>query len=480
MIACVGPDLDSTTAQACLKELKEQCLYLHFDGARYCFKKDPNVTLLVEQEADLVARDADKVDKKIKEILEDRLAGHRNAIVWPTKPADIPDRDTSFLVAYLPFDFGEKSSRQVEAAEYFERAGSKQREFRNGLGLAVPAEDQIEGLRRAVRYLLAIEQVRGKAKQINLTDAQKEQLKERDSTEKAAAESALLRLYAEVWFPHADGGTVGIEKVAVGGRPLQVTLSEKKKAMIHERVMELVTVVQKKVFDRVAPGKLATLFNLGSGDAPKPGIRTADVVSGFFSFLGFPRLANEGVVRGAIQKGIADGHFGYIMGSPQLGPDGRYLADHARVTVGRTVLLDEIDLDSGFLIAPSAFPQKPEVHIGGTTPPPTTDGTAPQPPVTGTGSGGGTPPQPGVTTGTGTGGGPTGGGGATTGVKDLDIEFVADRNALYSAWNAIANLADLAGHVHVTVKVNAPKPMDKGKLENGVLEPLRELGLIEE
>ena len=42
---CVGPDLDSTTVQACLKELKESCLYLHFDGARYCFKKDPNVTL---------------------------------------------------------------------------------------------------------------------------------------------------------------------------------------------------------------------------------------------------------------------------------------------------------------------------------------------------------------------------------------------------------------------------------------------------
>ena len=49
---CVGPDLDSTTALACLKELKEQCLYLHFDGARYCFKKDPNVTLLIEQEAE--------------------------------------------------------------------------------------------------------------------------------------------------------------------------------------------------------------------------------------------------------------------------------------------------------------------------------------------------------------------------------------------------------------------------------------------
>ncbi len=53
---CVGPDLDSTTALACLKELKEQCLYLHFDGVRDCFKKDPNVTLLIEQEADIIGR----------------------------------------------------------------------------------------------------------------------------------------------------------------------------------------------------------------------------------------------------------------------------------------------------------------------------------------------------------------------------------------------------------------------------------------
>ena len=39
--------------KACLKELKDNCLYLHFDGTRYCFKKDPNVTLLVEQEVEV-------------------------------------------------------------------------------------------------------------------------------------------------------------------------------------------------------------------------------------------------------------------------------------------------------------------------------------------------------------------------------------------------------------------------------------------
>ena len=67
---CVGPDLDSTTAMACLKELKEQCLYLHFDGARYCFKKDPNVTLLLEQEAEQIGRNDKQVRIRVKEMIE--------------------------------------------------------------------------------------------------------------------------------------------------------------------------------------------------------------------------------------------------------------------------------------------------------------------------------------------------------------------------------------------------------------------------
>ena len=119
---CAAPDLDSTTIQACLKELREQCLYLHFDGARYCFKKDPNVTLLIEQEAELVARDDGPVRRRIRELLEERLTGQRSAILWPAKPADIPDREPRFLIAYLP----------LEAAA----AGSAASEVRKGSGCA--------------------------------------------------------------------------------------------------------------------------------------------------------------------------------------------------------------------------------------------------------------------------------------------------------------------------------------------------------
>ena len=62
--------------------------------------------------------------------------------------------------------------------------------------------------------------------------------------------------------------------------------------------------------------------------------------------------------------------------------------------------------------------------------------------------------------------------------SEVALSFTAERDALYGAWNALANLADLAGKVSVSVR--AEGALDKARLENGVLEPLRELGLIDD
>ena len=527
----VGPDLDSTTAQACLKELREQCLYLHFDGVRYCFRKDPNVTLLVEQEADAVARDEAGVRARVLEMVEERLAGHPAAVVWPAASDAVPDRDARFLVAYLPLEFAALSAEEQEETKrgLFEHHGNRPREFRNGLGLAAPSADQVEVLRRAVRYLLAVERVSSRWREHNLTDAQKSQLRERRATEGAAAESALLKLYAEVWLPAPADGALSMEAVRMGGRPLQTTLDAKKRARIHERLTELLTTVQKKVFGSVAPGKIVELYRLGAGDAGGPtrfqsggnapnddgaqppdapaastgkaagtpgrpddgapvtavgaaaaagdagtpgradagvpGISTDKMVAGFFSFLGFPRLRAADVVRTAIARGVETGLFAYTTGRPALGDDGRYRIDRSRIAFERRVAEDEIDLDSGFLIAPAALPA-PAAAV------------APAP-------GGGAEDDVRYPT-------PGGGSSATrerkdedekpppTGPRDLTISFSADRTELFNAWNALANLADAAGKVSVRVQATSDAGFDDAMLENGVLEPLRELGLIDD
>ena len=456
LAACVGPDLDSTTALACLKELREQCLYLHYDGARYCFKKDPNVTLLLEQEAEAVGRDERRVRDRIRELLEARLGGHRSAIVWPATSLDVPDRDPAFIVSYLPLEFaGKPRDEQEELARgFFEKSGDKLRVYRNGVAVAVPSGDQVEILRRSVRYLIAADQVRAKARGLNLTDEQRSQLREREATEAAGAESALLKLYTEVWLPRAEGGAIGIEKIAAGGRPLQATLNEKKHAMIHERIMELLTNVQPRVFSSLTPGKIIELFHLGEGEQPTPGVRTSEVVDGFYSFLGFTRMTTGAVLKKAIARGVREEAFGYASGArPTLGDGGQFEILPSKTRFGVALADDEVDLETGFLMSAAAVPREkaPDVSL-------------PVPAELG-----GDRPPTGVT---------------DQGRKDdllrtIDLSFAADRNALFTAWNAIANLADMAGEVSVTVHAESQAGFEKAKLRNGVIEPLREADLID-
>lgn len=461
---CVGPDLDSTTALACLKELKEQCLYLHFDGVRYCFKKDPNVTLLVEQEADSISRDEGRVREKIKEMLEERLAGQHEAIVWPENTTEVPHDDPRFLIAYMPLEFAAQpaAEQQKRAKELFEQYGDRPRKFRNGLGLAIPSDDQIEVLRRSARYLLAVEQIKAKAKALNLTDEQRSQLREREATERNAIEAAFLKLYMEVWMPRSESGGLAVDSVAFGGRPPQTTLNDKKQAAIHERIIELITQVQKRVFTSVAPTKIIELFKLGEGEPPPMGIRTAEVVEGFYSFIGFPRIMSQEVVRKAIARGVGEAILGYCSGSvPVLGSDGKFEVAPEKVRFGCGVAIDEIDLDSGFVMIPAAIPQPAPGSGPGPTPPgpgPVPPGPGPEPP--GSTPPGPTPPPEQVET-------------------RVQLSFAADRDALFTAWNAMANLADMAGKVQVNVEAESPDGFDKSKLQNGVLEPLREADLIE-
>lgn len=77
------------------------------------------------------------------------------------------------------------------------------------------------------------------------------------------------------------------------------------------------------------------------------------------------------------------------------------------------------------MMMPQAVPQAASAPTGGPTPRP-----SPHPGPAGGGPGSGVIPVPAP-------GAPP--------RKVLDITFTADRNRLFTAWNAVANLADLAG-----------------------------------
>jgi len=476
LAACVGPDLDNITATAVLSELRNTCLYLHYDGVRYCFKKDPNVTKLIEDAVETVAREDSQarghgpVRSQIKEMLDARLAGHHTAIVWPAKSQDIPDEDPRFLVAYLPLEFAAegRSEQERKALEYLSKYGDRPRRFRNGLGLAIPDKKQIEALRRAVRYLLAIDRVEAKKQQLRLTKDQLEQLRERKRTEQAAAESCFRELYTAVWLPRVQDGELEIEKVERGGRPLQAT-------GIHERIMELLTSVgTPRIHGSVTPRKIAERVRLGErlceGEPPLMGIKTSDVLESFFRDIAPPRLESASVLRKGIARGVSEGVFAYtsvgaIHESPVLGSDGKYQVSRDKVILGRSIADDEVDFDSGFLMMPAAIPEAPAAQPAGASPVDT--GAVPPPSVqegpAGVGVGTGTGP---VTTGA----------DAAGRKKRVAFAFEATREQVFKAFPAIANLADKSDGARVRIRIEGSSAagFDPSWLRNAVDEPLDE------
>jgi hypothetical protein len=187
----------------------------------YAFKTAATVNQALEEQATRVR--PEEIEAAIEAELRNRLAGRTAAIIWPKQSADIPDREPRFLLAYLPLDAamqGDAALRQ-QALSLLTQHGDRPRVYRNGLGLAVPERSQVEPLRRAMRYVKAIELVRGKKAAFNLTPAQMQQLKEREGTHETGFESAMRDLYQCVWLPASEQGQVEIDKVSLAGRPLQ-------------------------------------------------------------------------------------------------------------------------------------------------------------------------------------------------------------------------------------------------------------------
>jgi len=458
LASVVGPDLDSITAETVLKKLREQCLFFHYDGARYAFKTTPNVTQVLEDVATHQIKPK-MIEQTIREEMTKRLSGRVGAILWPASSDAIPHEESRFLLVYLPLDWalqGEAVQKQ-QALELLSQYGDQPRRYRNGLGLAVPERAQVENLRHATRYLQAIKRIRTRRAQLNLTTSQMQQLKDRENTEKAAFESSIRNLYQSVWLPVMLAGKLDIEQVTMAGRPLAAH-------GIHERLMELLMKVSPpRVFTTVTADKIVELMCLGVGESASLAVSLAQIVESFYSVPGFPRLESEAALRKAIADGVEAGIFGYVGRTGEIETDrlregGEYFVSPKQVRIGARPPETQIDMSTGLIVLPEAI--EPESLTE----------------VTEHGDSGAA--QTAISTGSG-----------DTGTILLDtttdqtvsqlqtkihLSMQVNRQQIYATTNALANLAQQAGSIRITVDAHKLDGFDQNWLQNAVLEPLDE------
>jgi len=225
--------------------------------------------------------------------------------------------------------------------------------------------------------------------------------------------------------------------------------------------MELLTSTgTPRVYGLLKPGKVVERVKLGEvvskGEKPRLGIRMSDVVEAFFAVVERPRLLSAEAIQNAITKGVSEGLFGYTSGTvPALGQDGIFQVSAEKVALGKSIPPDEVDLETGFLMAPSAMPQaveekRPETTDEGRGEVPTPTGVTPvieRPTAEEAG-------KPTV----------------------YRKRFKATRDQVFKVFPAIANLADKSdgGKVTIDIEGTASKGYDPSWLRNAVNEPLDE------
>jgi hypothetical protein len=441
---CLSPDLDPITAQTALKRLREECLYLHFDGVRYCFKTIPNVNLILEQEAENVKQE--EIRRFVHEELQRSIAqAGRNAWVWPEGSRDIPD-EPRFLVVYLPLEFAEMpdSQREEVALELLTNHGDRPRNYRRGIVLAVPDPAQLAGIRRAAKYLLAARRVREKRASYKLTKEQLDQLQERERTEQAALGSGLRSLYTEVWLLRQEDGRPALLCKTLRSRPLQAQ-------GIHERIVEFLKGIEGIVSDTVKPHKIREFLGTQRDGTVRMVVEIAKLREYYFGAPDAPViLTDQSVLQQAVAQGVKEGLFAYALRDRVRDESGTPRVKEQDVAFSGELSADEVDLDRGCVLLPECVER---TEPGPQTGPDTGEGKQ--------GVGGVVIPKP-----------PD-----STRSRTVSISMRVTKTQLFKTFNPLSNLAERAGKIRVVVQAEHPDGFDRNWLRNAVKEPLEEMDI---
>ena len=432
----------------------------------------PSLTKLIEESVGAIA--TEDVGARVRETLSGILKTASTAILWPDHAGRIPDGRREFLLSYLPLEWAERTPAQCEAqARDFvtsksggERGGV--RDFRNGLGFAIPQKSHADQARALARRLLALETLRRKAKagQQNVSGEQLDELDEKLRTTMKDLDSACRSMYGHVLLPIRNkdkeaGEPIGFRTVELG--TLAATGGD-----LHARILEL---LKKQVFSEITMDRFVELVGVDASDE-RAFVSVTEALDAFFKFLDRPKMRSDAPLLAALAEAVASRKLGYV---PSARVDGDRLVpgEGVRVRYGTRHDPDEFAGEDGAYILSETRAASLAAPVKGTE--------------VGVGIGA---PDSGLATG---GPPPAEGRGQITlvDVKPVPkgtaptryvLRAVVDRKDFIKLSQALGQLYALCASMNLHVEVDARQPsgFDLVKLRNSVQEPLTEAGIEHE
>jgi len=277
-----------------IRRLEEDLWFIHFDKSLYYFWNQPNLTRVIVDKEE-ATRDPE-VEREIQERIKGLAGEELTIFLYPRSSSDIPDDRRLKLAIVSPIYSSKDLVTEKLLQELLNKHGSGFRVYKNTLVFVVADSSEYEGLKKAVRRLLALRQIRGDKDFVKaLSEENRRTLEQKLRDTESDIPVRILSTYRQL----VKGYKHGLEFIDMG----IPTVGEKPN--LSRRVRECLK-LRDKLLEKVS-AKYVVEKALAKEEDKK---EFKEVYEIFLKSLDLPMIENEGVIRRAIVDGIKNKSLG--------------------------------------------------------------------------------------------------------------------------------------------------------------------------
>lgn len=202
-----------------LRRLANQAKYMHSDLGRYWYSESPSLNRIATDKAEQIeeALVSVKIDEALTSYINGLVdRGHFNAVqVAPSGSSDIPDEAEGVRAVVLgvahPHTGRDDSAAMIEANNILAQRGNIPRVYRNTLVFFAVESKQLDGLKDAMRSLLAWARIVQETERLNLTQSDSALAKSKTLDAEKTVKTRLEEAWCYMFYPWQENAHSEVE-----------------------------------------------------------------------------------------------------------------------------------------------------------------------------------------------------------------------------------------------------------------------------
>lgn len=332
-LGCVMPGEPPSVFSDALRRLASSATYLYGDDSRYWYDTQPTVTKLVEDRAEQLRGNPDKVNEELRTRLREQTKdrqGFGGIHLLQSSGGDVPDELEVRLVVFgsdHPYvkDPNGRSPAEVLAHEIVDSRGNSPRRYRNTLVFVAPDQNRLADLEESIRRYLAWQSVVDDREQLNLDFFQTRQAENQKESANQTVNAQIPETYRWLLAPVQQS-----PKVPMTMSVMSLSGSDKLPLRVMKKLRN-----EELLLPSLAGTRLRMELDgipLWRGDS----VSISQLVDDFASYTYLPRVVSPDVIYKSIESGIRlltwkDETFAFAEGFDET--SGRYMGLFAGGTI---------------------------------------------------------------------------------------------------------------------------------------------------